>query len=350
MSNVPTIPSSTWNKLITFLIRNRVLGVTFLGDGGWRHPWHVQPVYDAIEETWRADIMPGFVNGLDASVQMPARLVGPETTERLKRLGKLPPDGETMVDARLSESALLPLLAWRAIGSDASPVSSSSNETAVTLQFEGVPPYFREMGVGSPPDDITLDLSGSAKSVRGEQESVDRRLLRACDLVLHQDRIGTSTQWTSGAGIDGSFAQFSVIYARKPDARNEAYVRAFAQWTPPLLTGPRDMVSGDWVDELQDVKHLATVYLVSLPGASPGSEPDGSWTPFVEHRVFWNLSHDTNHLRPALGKVQLSLNTGLAGGAGDALNNLILGQINDGNSVASEFIGRETVSGRFWTV
>jgi hypothetical protein len=110
------------------------------------------------------------------------------------------------------------------------------------------------------------------------------------------------------------------------------------------------MVAGDWTDEMRDEKHLATVYLVSPVNASPGTEPDSTWTPYVEHEIFWNLRHDTNQLRPQLADLFLQLNTGLAGGVGDAVNNLILGQINDGNSVASQFIGREGISGKFWTV
>lgn len=303
--NVPTIPARAWNAVIAFLIKHRVLGTLVLEDGGWRHPWHVAPVYDERAKQWQAEIQPGFVNSSPATV----RING--------------------ADIALTQRPLLPLDSFRSV-------------------TQNVPDFFQALGVGESPK---LDVSGEEfldLATLNLQPSTRR--LASCDLVLYQDRIGTRTEWSEGAGIDGSFAQFAVVTTAKPNARKEAFVRVVSQWTLPAEAARQNLVRGDWTDSMTDELLLATVYLLSPPGASADSPVNGAWTPFVKHHTFWNLSHATNHLRPPLARLQLGLPIGLAGGFGDTISNVILAQVNDANSVASEFIGRQQIAGRFWTV
>jgi hypothetical protein len=91
------------------------------------------------------------------------------------------------------------------------------------------------------------------------------------------------------------------------------------------------------------------VYLVSPLGAAYFSAPDATWQAFVQHRVFWNLHHGTNQLPPPLDAKPLTLNTGLAGGVGDRINQFLLAQVNDANSATAQFLGRNTIEGIFWT-
>jgi len=343
---VRSILATAWNKLIEHLQHNRIRDVTLLENGDWQHPWQITPRYDAEGGQWTASINPGFVNGLDATVQLDAQQAPDDTLARLQN-----PSGS--VDAWLTESPRLPLTSWRSIGADATPTSADTSEDgSVHFAFEPVPKFFEALGVGQPPKIGSSDGDGIIRSVSGTSEDQTKvRLLRALDVVLYQDRPATASQFTMSDGTDGVIFQFDVTVVNTPNARERAYLRTTSKYQPP--PPPTDALArlmGDWSDTPRDELWLATVYLVSLAGTAPGSEVDGTWQPYVKHRVFWNLLHATNTLPPALKSDNLTLNTGLAAGVGDRVNQFLLSQVNDGNSAISQFLGRNTIEGRFWSV
>lgn len=205
----------------------------------------------------------------------------------------------------------------------------SGFETIVE-SYEPVPEFFRSLGAGEP-------------GQRG-------RLLRATEIVLQQDRLTTGTDWTFGAGVDGTFAQFNVTYGLPPGARERAYLRTTSRYEPPAPPDPLDRLMGRWEDEGFDALHLATVYLLSPEDTPSETNPGSEWTPYVKHRVFWNLVHAVR-FDPPVGRTEnLTLFTGLAGGVADGLINQLLADNNDKSAAASEFLANRTVEGSFWSI
>ena len=258
-----SIPATAWNRLIDLLARNQILGSTVMRPENWRHPWQVSPAWDAERQQWIARIEPGFVNGLDATVSLPFSDAPQETRQRLRdqRL-----DEADAVDCWLTEEPRLPLATWRAIGADADPGGTiTTMDGALEVSFEPVPKFFAALGVGESPNIAAqLDDLGIMQRIAGELDAQkETRLLRASELVLHQDRFATSTQWTMGLGFDGSHAQFSVIYKMPPNMRQRAYIRTMARWNEVASTPVQDRLRGDWTDNTYDARRLATVYLVS---------------------------------------------------------------------------------------
>jgi hypothetical protein len=317
-----TILAATWNALIARLRREQIVGCTVMEHGGWKHPWQVTPSWSFEREEWVARIHPGFVNGLDAEVRLRTEEAPLETVVRLGgRNGR-------RVDAWLTEGPQMTLRQWRPIGADATPesVSVSGFETIVE-SFEPVPEFFRSLGAGE-----------------------DGRLLRATEIMLQQDRLTTGTDWTFGAGADGTFAQFNVTYGLPPGARERAYLRTTSRYEPPAPPHPMDRLLGRWEDEGFDALHLATVYLLSPEDTPAGAKPGPDWTPYVKHRVFWNLVHAVRSDPPVGRTENITIFTGLAGGVADGLINQLLATNNDASAAASEFLANRTVEGRFWTV
>jgi hypothetical protein len=320
-----TILAATWNALIDRLRREQILGCTVLEHGGWKHPWQVTPSWNFEREEWVCEIHPGFVNGLDAEVRLDAKEAPLETVARLGAK-----NGER-VDAWLTEGPQMPLRQWRAIGADASPesVSVSGFETIVE-SYEPVPEFFVALGAGA------AEEGG--------------RLLRATEIVLQQDRLTTGTDWTFGAGVDGTIAQFNVTYRLPPGSRERAYLRTTSRYEPPTAPDPMDRLMGRWEDEGFDALHLATVFLLAPEDMPAGSEPGPDWTPDVKHRVFWNLVHAVR-FDPPVGRTEnITLFTGLAGGVADGIINQMLAENNDASAAASEFLANRTVEGRFWSI
>ena len=329
-----SIPASAWNRLMAFLARHQILGATVRPRGEWKHPWQLSPQWDGERKQWMTSIEPGFVNSLDAVVTLPYRDAPQETRQRLQ--GSVT-DEDELIDAWLTERPVLALNAWRAIGTD-----------ALALSHEPVPEFFKMLGVASPSGSLEVGEVRQISGLLGERKP--NRLLRATELVLYQDRFATNTQWQTGLGIDGSNAQFSVTYKLPSNARQRAYLRTKA--SPPFeQTVPvQNRLLGDWTDQTYDSLHLATVYLLSPLDEPPGALPDSRWTPYVRHRVFWNLVHAVTVLEPALKRENLTLSTGTVGGLLDSIGNQILALINDQNAAIAEFLNRNTLQGRFWSI
>jgi hypothetical protein len=288
----------------------------------WRHPWHTAVRWNHELERFEARIRPGLVNAMPASIKL-ARDDWPRgfTAEA------------DSADVPLTFAPMIPLGSFRSVGTD----------VITTETPEAVPEFFRHLGVV---DGTKVDPLTDAISLPPAQST--SRLLRACDLVLHIDRPATATQWTTGAGVDGVVAQFALTVTVKPDARRTAYVTVAPRWVPPV--DRTDLIRGDVADVPSDEYLIATVFFLSPRLAGADDPVDGSWAPFVQHHepFFWNVRHAMN--RPqSLAQQNLTLNTGLAGGAGDAINNFILAQINDPLSAAAQFLANGRLTSTLYT-
>jgi hypothetical protein len=335
-----SIPAREWNALIDQLRRDQLIGCTVLEVGAWRHPWHVSPEWNPDRLRWEARIQPGFVNGLDAEVRVAAKDAPAETLRRLKLTSAKA--AKKMVDAWLTEDPRMPLDKWRAIGRDAQPESVSAvGGDDINASYEPVPDFFLALGAAEHPKS---PLS-FAPTTGG-----NTRLLRATEITLQKDRITTGTDWTFGTGVDGTFAQFNVTYRLPAGAKKRAYLRSVAKLRPPTPGDPMARLMGDWESDPFDTIPVATVYLLSPENAIQNSEPGPDWSPYVKHHVFWNLIHDVTIQPPAGSSENMTLPTGLALGVADGVVNQILATVNDKNAALTEFLGKRTVEGRFWTI
>jgi hypothetical protein len=83
---------------------------------------------------------------------------------------------------------------------------------------------------------------------------------------------------------------------------------------PPFFPGVGDIRTDEGVDRIR----LATLWLTSPIGTREGSDPDGTWRPYVEHRIRRNLAYEvTGPALRELPPLPLSVpGDALAGGAG----------------------------------
>lgn len=271
--------------MVDYFFRHRVLEVNLLEPTPWRHPWFARVEWDGTEELWRARITPGFCLSPSGEavpvVDLPEDLAPPAT---LERLGIESPSSGNTVSAWLDEDPRFPLPAsgFRAIGTDALAVPGGATES--------VPDFFSDRGVLGPQ---VLDTSGEAAVIRINGLVASRanaRLLRACDLVLWHDRLQT----TVTPEIKGDEVTFTVTLRRPGDARAGAWLGVERDFKGAQAREAAAVLLGAATDPGRDGLHLATVYLLSPPGTPEGSEPDGTWSPFVKHREFWNVRYVTS--------------------------------------------------------
>lgn len=354
------IAADAWNKLVARVRRARPLcglradtkkqpnGVVVSGDAHslWRHPWHINARYEFKEDgtgEWRAFVRPGFVNGRDAHITMPADW--PD--------GIAPEEGvATTRDVPLTDdpAPYLVLDGWRnPLMPDS--VSASLSGQIIAAAAEGYPKFFEKLGVKAAAKGGDVFKPGA---LEGEFDENRTREIRAMDVVLAKARIGTRLQIdVHDPLLDAQTETISTVflddYLRVTGGR--AKLRATSKYRPPseqslaLMYGMLLNAGDAQYDELK----MATVWIVSPPNAAEDGEPDETWTPYPQHFVFWNLQHAARLIPPKAPNPPLRLHTGLAGGVGDRINDAILSFVNDRNAEAEAFFGQADARGIFWS-
>jgi hypothetical protein len=308
-----------WNAFVDAYFRGRVVSITSIEPIPWRHPWWSDIRWDSIGERWTAEITPGFclsASGNDPLVSVPGVLAAVGTMERL---GIERPTSAT-VDAYLSELPRVPISVtqWRPIGTDAVEVTGSIGES--------VPQQFLDRGVVGP---VVLDTSGQNGAVTRlsgfVQDRNAARLLRACDLVLTHDRPRTVIGPSLGDGVlDVDFSLLSNGVRRAGP-----WVEIVRKYEPAEPGGIADQIFGAAGDTGRDVRHLATIYLLSQPGQEPGSEPDETWAPTVVYHTEWNQQYRVRFQEVTVESTRITIAVPqLGGGALGARAQPIVDEIN----------------------
>lgn len=327
MSARATISAREWNAWIAAIQRNQLVQVLGAEPGGWQHPWFTTVQWSGLNQRFEASVKPGFVNGEDVTASV----------ENDKR---------EIVDVALTDAPSIPLTLFRRIGSDADPVSSVVSEGGdVVLSFEPVPDFFLARGVRSARKiEGNTDL-GLLQQLTGAEATADlpQRRLRACDLVLYHDRPGLAT-----ATLDATTLTVGV---KSPTGAHEnAYIRTTRRYEGDAPPDPIQQLLGNWTDTTRDSLPVATVYLLSPEDTAEDETPDQTWTPFVQHALFWNLLYRHNNMGVQPNANPFTLVTGLAGGVADPFIAARLAEINDATRQALDFLANQRIEGRFWSI
>ncbi len=305
----------------------------------WQHPWQTALHWQADQARWIATVKPGFVNG-GVPVYETTLPTADSRQWDINPLTGRPffsdyifanPDavaGETSVAIPLYYHPAL-TLNFRALGFDG-PGSA-------------VPDYFARLGVGSTP--VQTDPEEPV-NLAAQAPPKNNRLLRAADLVLHQPRQALTSS-ISGDPLSGYQQTLGIRAAAAGDLLK---VYCAASWSPISNAGT-DPLAGDYEEPNYDELLLATVYLLSPPNAAPGSTPDGTWTPYVRHALFWNLSYTTPVLQivPLDSSFDLTVISTLALGVAGLLINFFAASLEEATNTALNLLSAHTLAGTFWT-
>ena len=252
--------AAAWNRLVDLYFRNRLIGALILDPAPWRHPWFTTVRWSEEAEIWLATVKPGAcpsaVSDGDPIVRVDQIVAPAETVARLE----LAANGrEKNLRAYLSEGAPLALRPsiFRAIGTDATGTEAA--------QPESVPAFFAKRGVMGPR--VLRNVNGTAVLAESGLESDRRtaRLLRACDVVLTQDRIATVAS-VRESDISSGTAALEFAPSRAASYDVDPNLIALSKWQGPADLAALDLALGTGTDRGRDEIHLATIYLLSSPG------------------------------------------------------------------------------------
>lgn len=365
-TKLPVVSAAEWNKVIDKVGRILPMKVATTREK-WAHPWTIDLMWETSEKDETKDpkkkgqflmrVKPGFVNGLDPEADTLFRLASKTTLARLeeedaesgKTVDRKP---DSKVSAPITERPLTPINPTmpRAIGYGAGPdIVTVTAEGNLTTSFEGVPEFFRNMGVVEATA-IEGNLTSGLYTVESGDEVDEPRSLRAFDVVLYFDRLAVKID-TSQRGqpwTDGFTQLLSYTYSRSTPPKERPHLELVRKFEPPA-EGDGSLLDG-FADPEFDFITVATVYLLSNPGVTADQKLDGYWSYYVKYNLFWNLAHATQKIVAPIDNTPLTISTGLAVGLGDTIGNAILSPLNEGYALAALQMRAKSLAGTFWSI
>lgn len=337
-----------WAKLLGKLEQYLPVKFDYTGASSRPHPWEIRPVWHKDKKAkygeWRGIITAGAVNAIPAYVKMRYEEAPAEARERIRLAAvadkKSEPAPADRVKVYLDEQAELKFN-WRAIGSDGSPDSVSGNASsgAITGVFEKVPDFFKRLGVAD----------ANPKLLDAPAET--QRLLRACDIVLNQPRVGlTNTADISAAAIDTTLVSINPSFTIPTDS--EPYLTALGKYVSPTAStfSFEDLIFGRFIDTPFDQFQLSTVYLLSPQLPLLDKEDLAGWQCYFKYNCHHNLVYSTQQIERRKEFVPLTLTIPLAGGLAQPSINYILAENNFYAQAALDFYQQRKLNGKFYAV
>ena len=324
------------NELLATYRRKRPRLVRF-PDRGHIHPWKTFAEWDDEKKMWCARTHPGFVNGLDPRV--PGVEVPDEDFDRA-----VDPEEAKTREATLIDGAAMPLHGFR------DGFAGMSKAAALYFATRGAEPKKSNLSYVVAGEKIAIAETGMIP------EAKPWRAVAACDLYLAQARpsLRGTVDIVDATGIAGQIAQYGATY--ETSALELYGTRARLQQAPTFPSkgadpSALDILKGVPGDDGEDRLPVCTVFLLSpeqKAATESAGEPDGSWSPHIQHHLFWNVLYAAKYEPPKVAPAPIRLTTGLF--LADTLGNQILSPINDLASKVITAMQSRNPEGTFYTV
>ena len=313
--------------------------------GKWRHPWFLTPVFGGRE--WAVTVQPGLVNAVAPVVRT---TVAEQADAAQRDFGINPLTGrpffsddvfqhgpqaekpsKRVIDIPLYLDPAVPLR-FRALGYDGLPGFP-------------VPQFFLDRGAAEAPR-VSVDAAGGITTEIADAPR-NLRLLRACDVWVHQPRLALTSTITQEPGpLTGISNVTQTLGVRSAVAGDALRVLSGTFARTPIAIDP---TQSDYEEQAWDELLIGTVFLLSPPQTAPGSAPDGTWQPFVRHALFWNLCWVPGEFRPLAGDPGTPYIPPLAGGAAQLIINFLTASLNDLTNQALNIVTAHSLAGTFYT-
>ena len=313
----------------------------------WKHPWFLTPSFSGASQTWSAQCKPGLVN-CEAPVyrttifeQQSAGIdygINPLTGQPFFSADVFRPNvgtpgvATTTIDIPLYLSPAI-AMQWRAIGWDGDPNA-------------GVPQFFLDRGAALPPKQPSLEdqLNGATSSTPTPR---NLRLLRSCDVWVHQPRAALTSQISLEPGIATGISNVTQTLGVKAPLGGDALRVMSGAFNRTAVA--IDPTQSDYEEQTWDELLIGTVYVLSPVGASEGSEPDGTWQPYVRHNLFWNLTYIPTVFHQVTTDPGVPFIPPLAAGAAQLVINFLTASLNDLTQQSLNILQGHSLAGQWFT-
>ena len=249
----------------------------------WRAPFACDLAWDLAAGQWSVGVVPGWCESPTGDPSPTVRTLARLCPLAAQRLGERDP--EAVIEARLDEGPRLLIAAelWRAEGTDAVAVGDGGTRA--------LPAEIAARGVLGPSVLVETE-SGLVEQVSGLVSSRNQAALaRAVEIYLEHGREVVSLGAVAGAGAE---VDFEVTFL--PANPEQSRVGLRRDWpeeedgpeVPRWSTGGLGAVADEGIDR----RRIATLWLTSPRGETPGSAPGIYWQPYVEQRLARNVAYE----------------------------------------------------------
>ncbi|MEZ0256664.1 MAG: hypothetical protein ACAI37_15370 [Chthoniobacter sp.] len=316
----------------------------------FKHPWCTTAKWSPTAKRWVATVIPGFVNERTPIFRA--------TVEEQKESGNPWENNPLTGRPFFSDSVFSSPTAERTTRTVDLPLHLNP---AIPLDIHGigfdgdpslpVPQFFLDLGVAKAPRQPSPEdlLEGLAEPV-DPTPPTDLRLLRACDLWLHQPRLALTSDVSLQPGPATGISNVTQTLGVRSPAASDVLRIFQGTFTPfiPFSAGI-DPLAGDYEEPTYDELLISTVYLLSPPNTPLGSMPDPTWQPYVRHNLFWNLQWAQPVFRQVTEDPGTPFIPPLAGGAAQLVINFLTASLNDTTQQALNILSAHSLAGNFWT-
>lgn len=316
----------------------------------WKHPWFTQAMWSGSANCWVATVKPGYVNQQTpiyrATVAEQQSLNNPWENNPLTGQPFFSDSVfQNSSDAAAQNTTLdLPLYLNPAIALNPYAIGWDGDGNA------GVSDFFINLGAARAPKDTSLSDLLNGETSTAEPPPPNLRLLRACDIWLHQPRSGlTSSVDLDPSGFITGQGSVNQTLSIASSASSDVLRILQGAFTPIDFSAAIDPLSFDYTEPTFDELLISTVYLLSPPNVAPGSEPDATWTPYVKHNLFWNLQWVQPFFQQLDNDPGTPFIPPLAGGVAQLAIGFLASSINDATQQALNILQAHSMAGSFWT-
>jgi hypothetical protein len=282
---------------------------------GWIHPWFVSG-------GWKTDgfyfrVRPGFVNG--------------EAPEVVAETDEAP--AVTLLEAPENR-----INGWRVVDG----------------LTDRIPGFFAQLGVRQPVDNISISESGGVQVdvTQRDETSTPPRLLMAADIWVSIARAtyAADIRITADVATTAEVVDYNVRYdtATLDRIGSAPRLRWGPQFIPVRQPTLAERFMGQFTDDGEDRILISTIYMLSPPDFVDYA-PSPQWQFFRSNNCFWNLNHAARNETPRVNPAPIKIFTGLLGGLGDSIGNMLLAGANEFTDRVRNAVNTTTNEGRFWT-
>jgi hypothetical protein len=332
----------------------------------WAHPWRCIPFW---KNEWCAGVTPGFINGYPPVIPMSAVPLKEQGTTRFPKdnrdFGLNPLTGETYTplmitphgakqDIFITDEAgpylintgfFNPLLAGVAQQSDGSALVTAGSYPAFFKRMVKPPQSAAEVNAALGNESTTtVTFGGLNTNKQGKSE------LRSFDIVLRAEHGAIKSDNYLSDPLTGTATITTPAFTASPTRF------PFRLYTTSKFTGSQpypdilQRLQGDLTEPTWDDLKIATVWLVSPENADPSSKPDETWSPFVQHFVFWNLGYTQANYVANTPYDPITINVPIGLGLASEVGNVFLAPLNQALQDAANALNLTSTKGSFWTV
>ncbi len=353
VESVEVISSGSWNSMVEDLRRSalRVDQETTFGAGGnlpqgtlknaativqsalWQHPFKVTPVWNdkiklrgsEIAESggrtkgaWLLYIEPGFLNGHPCSISMWQQDIPADALVWANNYGKKSFSGKAHQSVLLTDQFRPFIKCTNVIDSRAKVYQPP--ECRQPVQSGEVPLFMRVRGAYKPDPldfgDFLFNLQQNADHDAVAQYLIrffnaggptfviregpndglpaGNRLCYRADVVLQVPRPSVKQRFSTQGPLNYLFYDgFDIALPAISDYGAKLFQVPI--YLPPCGPTYQDILSGDYIETPVDEIVIANIFFLSPHEDVRGdhNHPDGTWIPFVRHKVFWNLNYSS---------------------------------------------------------